>query len=248
MCEVQPEWNVREDHSERAGTLFVLIASREGKQQPLLPRCFLSIFYVFLSWLLSRMNITLFYPSSWIICSIWGEGRGGEGGRQAGRRQSGEHRFRPCWKSIMWLPFTTCLTPESWTQPFIPQRMTQCECDRVNTAVKKKKKKLMFMTERKSGYMERKRGPCLSAVNYTDACLSGSTERSCFCNNFPLFKGNTLLWLCSCSKGKPWCMLFTGGAVIKQPPSGTMDNLHNNSYLSRKVEVPNWLPRPPDLP
>lgn len=141
MCEVQPEWNVREDHSERAGTLFVLIASREGKQQPLLPRCFLSIFYVFLSWLLSRMNITLFYPSSWIICSIWGEGRGGEGGRQAGRRQSGEHRFRPCWKSIMWLPFTTCLTPESWTQPFIPQRMTQCECDRVNTAVKKKKKK-----------------------------------------------------------------------------------------------------------
>lgn len=86
MCEVQPEWNVREDHSDRAGTLFVLIASREGKQQPVLPRCFLSVFYVFLSWLLSRMNITLFYPSSWIICSIWGEGRGG--GRQATVRRA----------------------------------------------------------------------------------------------------------------------------------------------------------------
>lgn len=32
------------------------------------------------------MNITLFYPRSWIICSIWGEG--GEAGRQATVRRA----------------------------------------------------------------------------------------------------------------------------------------------------------------
>lgn len=59
MCEVQPEWNVRVsgDHSDTPGTLFVLIASREGKQQPVLTRCFLSVltsFFLdfFLKWIL----------------------------------------------------------------------------------------------------------------------------------------------------------------------------------------------------
>lgn len=86
MGKVQPEWNVREDHSDRPETLFVLIASREGKQHPVLPRCFLSVFTSFSLDFFSKMNITLFYPSSWIICSIWGEGGGA--GRQAGDRQA----------------------------------------------------------------------------------------------------------------------------------------------------------------
>lgn len=114
---------------------------------------------VFHSRLHFKMNITLFYPRSRIICSI----RGG----RAGRRQSGEqpHRFRPCLEEYRVAGFTTCLTPERWTQPFILQRMTRCECNRGNTTAQKKRT-CVHVWERKSGYMERKRGPYLSAVNY----------------------------------------------------------------------------------
>lgn len=84
----------------------------------------------FLKWILP-----CFTQSSWIICSIWGEERR-EAGRQAGDTQassltsSGLVGGVSCGRL-----FTTCLTPQSWTRPFMPWHMTRRERDRVNAAV-----------------------------------------------------------------------------------------------------------------
>lgn len=180
---------------------------------------------------LSKMNITLFYSSNWIICSIWERGCtvGGVRGSQATVRRAASQVQALLEKYHVAAIYDPFNTRESWTQSFPPRRMIRRECDRVNTAVKKNG------WRRKSGYTSRRRDPCLSAVNYADVCLTGSTHGR-FYSNFPLFKWETLLWLCSCAKGKPWWKLFTGRPVLKFE-TATVNHLHRNSQPCSEVEV-----------